>query len=227
MDCLLSVHTGAKLCPLGQWPNTGKQKQFRKDTKTFLKLFLEEDYINYENALSVCHLETLEKRRKILTLTFAQTSLADGHFSDLFPVRNKAHTMKTRTRGKFKIFHANTERFRRSPILTMQRMLNKKENQNFNCYVTFSIAVLALFSGFISSSPFSGFSSFQRFQHFLAVLALVIGFSTSQRFQHFVAVLALFSGFSPFQRFLALFNVFLHLKAVLALFCGFRTFCSF
>ncbi len=68
--------------------------------------------MNFDN---VC----LEKRRENLTLRFAETSLADGHFSDLFPVCNKAHKMKTRTRAKFKIIQANTERFRKLPILTM------------------------------------------------------------------------------------------------------------
>ena len=104
------------------------RNSLERTQKTFLRLILEEDYRNYENALSVCHLETLEKRRKTLTSRFAHTSLADGHFSDLFPIRSKSHKMKTRTKGKYKIFHANTERFRKSPILTMQRLLNKEEN---------------------------------------------------------------------------------------------------
>ena len=97
--------------------------------KTFLKLILEEDYKNYENALQVSQLETLDKRRKDLTLRFAQTSLADGLLTDLFPIRNKSHRMKTRNKGKFRIFHANTERYKKSPILTMQRMLNRTQNK--------------------------------------------------------------------------------------------------
>ena len=57
------------------------RNSLERTQKTFFRLILEENYINYENALSVCHLETLEKRRKTMTLRFAQTSLANGHFS--------------------------------------------------------------------------------------------------------------------------------------------------
>jgi hypothetical protein len=90
------------------------RNNLERTQKTFLKLILEENYKNYENALNTCQLESLEKHRKILTLRFAQTSLADGHFRDLFPVRNKSHQMKTRNSRKFKVFHANTERYRKS-----------------------------------------------------------------------------------------------------------------
>ena len=44
---------------------------------------MKEDYINYENALIILQLETLDSRRKTLTLKFAKTRLADGHFNDL------------------------------------------------------------------------------------------------------------------------------------------------
>ena len=105
------------------------RNNLERTQKTFLKLILEEDYKNYENALQVSQLETLDKRRKDLTLRFAQTSLADGLLTDLFPIRNKSHRMKTRNKGKFRIFHANTERYKKSPILTMQRMLNRTQNR--------------------------------------------------------------------------------------------------
>ena len=55
--------------------------------KTYLKLILEEDYYNYENALKISQLETLDKRRKKLMLSFAQTSLADGMLTDLIPIK--------------------------------------------------------------------------------------------------------------------------------------------
>ena len=104
------------------------RNNLERTQKMFLTLILEEDYKNYENALHISQLETLDKRRKDITLRFAETSIADGLLTDLFPIRNKLHSMKTRSKGKFKVFHANTERFRKSPILTMQRMLNKVQN---------------------------------------------------------------------------------------------------
>ena len=62
-----------------------------------------------------------------MMLGFAQTSLADGLLTDLFPIKKKTHRMKKRKKGRFQVFHANTERFKKSPILTMQRMLNQAE----------------------------------------------------------------------------------------------------
>ena len=46
--------------------------------KTFCKLVMEEDYKNYNHALSVLGLTTLETRRRKLTLDFAKRSLADN-----------------------------------------------------------------------------------------------------------------------------------------------------
>ena len=61
------------------------------------------------------------------SLKFAKSSIADGLLRDLFPLSSKAHQMETRSAEKYKVFHANTERFRNSPILSMQRMLNTDE----------------------------------------------------------------------------------------------------
>ena len=67
----------------------------------------------------------LKQRRKTLTLRFVQRSLADGNLHDLFPKRRKHHDMQTRTSEKTKVFHANTVKYQNSPILTMQRELNR------------------------------------------------------------------------------------------------------
>ena len=60
---------------------------------------------------------------------FAKRSLADGHFSDLFKKRKPSETMKTRNRDYYEVTHANTERFKNSPIITMQRLLNEDRKQ--------------------------------------------------------------------------------------------------
>ena len=86
---------------------------------------MEENYENYTSSLKFLNLETLENRRKNLLLKFARNTLSDGHFRDLFPRRTKTHQMETRKLDKYKVFHANTERYKNSPILTMQRMLNR------------------------------------------------------------------------------------------------------
>jgi hypothetical protein len=66
--------------------------------KSFCKLVLEEDYKDYENALITLQLETLDSRRKKLTLNFAKTSLADGHFHDL--IKKKKNKKRTSYKEK-------------------------------------------------------------------------------------------------------------------------------
>ena len=91
---------------------------------------MEEDYKKYENALSILKLETLDSRRKKLTLNFAKTSLADGHFHDLIKKKKTRKGLHTRKKEHYNVTFAHTDRYRRSPILTMQRLLNQDHKDN-------------------------------------------------------------------------------------------------
>ena len=113
----------------GQWTVENKE-DLERTQKSFKKLVLEEEYKNYSQALEVLGLEKLETRRKILTLIFANSGIEDGILNDLFPHRSKYHKMNTREEEHYKVTHAHTERFRNSPILTMQRMLNTDRREN-------------------------------------------------------------------------------------------------
>jgi hypothetical protein len=104
---------------------TENVNDLERTQKTFCKLIMEEDYRNYANALSVLGLTTLETRRLKLTIDFARRSISDNKLRDLFPIRQKVHTMETRNREQFKVNHANTNRYSKSAIPTMQRLLNK------------------------------------------------------------------------------------------------------
>ena len=68
------------------------ETDLERTQKTFVKLILEEDFTSYEEALKLLNLTSLKDRRKILNLSFAKRSLADGHFSDPFPKRNLTTT---------------------------------------------------------------------------------------------------------------------------------------
>ena len=110
------------------WGNglTAKNKaDLERTQKTFCKMVLGENFKSYFEALKTLNLQTLKIRRKNLTLRFAQQSLADGKLRELFPLRRKQHTMDTRRKEKFQVFRAHTERYKNSPILTMQRLLNE------------------------------------------------------------------------------------------------------
>ena len=91
---------------------------------------MEEDYKTYENAFNILHLETLESRRTKQTLSVAKTSLADGHFHDLIKKKKTRKGLHTRKKEHYNVTFAHTDRYRRSPILTMQRLLNQDHQDN-------------------------------------------------------------------------------------------------
>ena len=86
---------------------------------------MEENYKNYNHSLVTLGLTTLESRRRKLTLDLARRSLSDNKLRDLFPIKNKSHTMETRGKEQFRVNHANTARYFNSAIPTMQRLLNE------------------------------------------------------------------------------------------------------
>ena len=92
--------------------------------KSFAKMVLKDKYINYENAKIILNLDSLEERRHILCLKFAKNGIKNNNLNDLFPENDKIHQMKTRTVEKYKVQHANTERFKKPSIIAMQKMLN-------------------------------------------------------------------------------------------------------
>ena len=101
------------------------EEDLERTQKTFCKLVLGDKYISYFEALSDLNFQSLKSRRQMLTLRFAKQSLADGNLRKYFPLRKKQHNMKTRNNEKYQVFKAHTERYRNSPILSMQRLLNK------------------------------------------------------------------------------------------------------
>ena len=92
--------------------------------KTLAKLILREKYKNYDHALVLLNLDTLEKRRQDLCLKFAKNGTKSDKLCDLFPIKDKKHNMQTREEDKFKVTFANTNRLKHSSIVAMQNMLN-------------------------------------------------------------------------------------------------------
>ena len=99
--------------------------------KTALRIILQREYSTYESALEENDLDTLNVRREKLCLNFAKKCLKNPHTKDLFPVNPKHNCDRDRLENHAKFFHeqyqvnfANTERFRKSPIIHMQHLLN-------------------------------------------------------------------------------------------------------
>ena len=91
--------------------------------KSFAKMILRNNYTTYEEALLKLNLQTLEERRKILSLKFAKKCLSNDKFKDLFP-RNETTGVETRQKEKYKVPFCHTERMRQSALITMKHQLN-------------------------------------------------------------------------------------------------------
>ena len=98
--------------------------------KSAVKIILGSKYDDYEIALAKLGMEKLSERREQLCLNFAKKCVKNPKTKHMFPQNSKEHQMKTRMSEKFKVFHANTERYKQSSIIYMQNLLN--QNQEIN-----------------------------------------------------------------------------------------------
>ena len=58
------------------------------------------------------------------------------NFSKLFPINHPEHLMKKRNQEKYVVTKANTERYRKSAVPFLQRLLNEdysKQKKDLNC----------------------------------------------------------------------------------------------
>ena len=92
--------------------------------KAALRVILKSDYENYENALKISGLQSLDERRQGMSLKFAKKCLKNKNFSKLFPKNELKHEMRKRNTFKYVVKRANTERLKRSSIPYMQNLLN-------------------------------------------------------------------------------------------------------
>ena len=107
--------------------------------KAALKVILKKDYLNYEDALKLTSLKSLDERREELGLRFAKNCLNNQNFSKLFPLNSQKHVMKVRNPQKYRVNKANTERYKCSSIPYLQRLLNvesKKRKNDMNDLVS-------------------------------------------------------------------------------------------
>ena len=69
-------------------------------------------------------METLEERRLTLHLKFALSGIKNDKLNDLLQENGKQPMMETRNHEKFRVDFANTERLKKSCIISMQTKLN-------------------------------------------------------------------------------------------------------
>ena len=90
-----------------------------------MKIILGEKFISYKKSLDMLGIQTLKERREDFCLRFAKKSLKNPKLKNMFPMNN-SNTILTRKPEKFKVEFARNERFKKSPIIYMQRLLNEE-----------------------------------------------------------------------------------------------------
>ena len=90
-----------------------------------LKIILGKDYVGYISALESCELETLESRRDKLSLSFAKKCIKSSKHRHLFPAAVHPHEHQLRHQEQYHVNHARTEKYRKSAIPHIQRLLNR------------------------------------------------------------------------------------------------------
>ena len=100
--------------------------------KSSLKIILKNNYQSYQQAMKFLNMESLDQRREKLNLRFAKKCLKIENMKSLFPLNTKSHGMNSRVILKYKVNKAKTERYKNSPVISMQNLLNSDCKRNFN-----------------------------------------------------------------------------------------------
>ena len=100
-------------------------KDIERVQKSAVKIMMGQKYSEYDESLKYLNLEKLSERRKKLCLSFAKKCIKHEKAKSLFPLNN--HVKCLRNSEKFKVNFATSERYRKSSIPYLQKLLNQDE----------------------------------------------------------------------------------------------------
>ena len=103
----------------------GQKDSLERVQKVCVKVILGKVYTSYPAALETCKLLPLEERRENLCLSFGKKCLKSAKHTKLFPQEERQMQYNLRATTKFKIKPARTEKYKKSAIPYIQRLLNK------------------------------------------------------------------------------------------------------
>ena len=95
--------------------------------KVSLKIILHDSYIGYKEACEMTGLLTLYNRHQLRMLKFAEKCVKHPQNSRLFPY-NEQYSVNPHIRDRelYKVNFSHGEKYRKSAVPTMQRLLNDK-----------------------------------------------------------------------------------------------------
>ena len=79
-------------------------------------------------------MDSLEARRQHLCLKFAKQCIKNEKLRNMFPRNQSNHRMEMRSGEKFVVKKAKTERYKKSAIPCMQRLLNDSEKEKLEIF---------------------------------------------------------------------------------------------
>ena len=99
------------------------EQNLERIQKSCLKLILKSKYETYEKACNLLEIDDLKTSKQKLFEKFTVNNLNNPHFKNYFIKNKKDYNL--RNPEKFKVTQANTERFKKSTVIEMQKVLNK------------------------------------------------------------------------------------------------------
>ena len=115
-------------CKLDQsavvWNSSLTQKNIsdlERVQKSVVRVICGKNYDSYSETLKELNIQ----RRDLLCLKFAKKSLKVENFKHLFLINSNEHSMKTRGNNLYKVNSGFSERYRKSAIPAMQKILNR------------------------------------------------------------------------------------------------------
>ena len=103
------------------------KKDIESVQKAAVRAIFVKSYKNYTHSLKKLRLDSLEKRRELLSFRFAKNCLRNEKMKNLFPLRKFKHKMKKRNQTKYEEKKINTKRFASSALPYMTKQLNEYE----------------------------------------------------------------------------------------------------
>ena len=100
-------------------------KDIERIQKSAVKIMMGKNYESYSKSLEFLKLDSLHERREKNALKFAKKAIKNENFSSFFPKHPEGHIMRKRYSDRYLVNKANTERYKRSAVPYLQRLLNE------------------------------------------------------------------------------------------------------
>jgi hypothetical protein len=105
------------------------RRDLERVQKGAVRVIMKSKYTTYKEALKKLNIETLDKRRELLCLRFANNCIKNPKVKDFFPKYKNAHKMKKRREQEFVVNKAKTRRYKKSAIPFIQNLLNNESDK--------------------------------------------------------------------------------------------------